>query len=308
MVALNRAIAVAMVHGPAAGLELAGRARRGPAHWRATTASTPCAATCSSGPAIRAAAIAHYRRAAERTTSMPERTTCCSRRRGSATTRGPDHDRARAGGSAVHVDDHQAAIARRQSHRRRRGPRLGRRLRREHRRQRRAPGDRARVRPRDDGPPVDCQRLPDHAERAPPPRWGPWRRVGTAARVPGRPGRVLGRFAPLCGRTGLHAAHRRAAPAGCCRRAARAHQPRLPRHVAGGRGSQRRGRTVGGMVGGVDRRRAAGRRAPRRRGLLAMGIRRGGPTPAGRAGRHADQSDLHDRKGPDARWTFSVRC
>ncbi len=51
MVALNHAIAAAMVHGPAAGLELLKRSTptRG---WPGIIASTPSARTCWSGPAI----------------------------------------------------------------------------------------------------------------------------------------------------------------------------------------------------------------------------------------------------------------
>ena len=51
MVTLNRAVAVAMVHGPRAGLELLDSSRPTTA-WRRTTASTPSAPTCWRWPAI----------------------------------------------------------------------------------------------------------------------------------------------------------------------------------------------------------------------------------------------------------------
>ena len=73
MVALNHAIAAAMVHGPRGGPRAARRARRRRARSPATTASTPCARTCSRCAGDRQAAIAHYRAAAERTASLPER-------------------------------------------------------------------------------------------------------------------------------------------------------------------------------------------------------------------------------------------
>ena len=73
MVALNRAIAAAMVHGPRAGLALLDGARRARARSPATTGCTRCARTSSSARASGEAAIAHYRAAAERTASVPER-------------------------------------------------------------------------------------------------------------------------------------------------------------------------------------------------------------------------------------------
>ena len=50
MVALNHAVAAAMVHGPAAGLKLMGRSTATSAS-RVTTGWTRCAATCWSAPA-----------------------------------------------------------------------------------------------------------------------------------------------------------------------------------------------------------------------------------------------------------------
>ena len=73
MVALNHAIAAAMVHGPAGRARAAGGARRRRAAAPATTASTPCARTCSRWPATTTPRSRHYRAAAERTTSIPER-------------------------------------------------------------------------------------------------------------------------------------------------------------------------------------------------------------------------------------------
>ena len=64
MVTLNHAIAAAMVHGPAAGLDAARRARRRRRGWPATIASTPFARTCSRWPATIEPAIAHYQAAA----------------------------------------------------------------------------------------------------------------------------------------------------------------------------------------------------------------------------------------------------
>lgn len=72
MVELNRAIAVAMVHGPAAGLErLAGLDADGrlAGHYRLSAVR----AHLLDRAGDRAAAIAHYRAAAARTTSIPER-------------------------------------------------------------------------------------------------------------------------------------------------------------------------------------------------------------------------------------------
>ena len=73
MVALNHAIACAMVHGPAAGLELldrldAGGALRG--HHRLDATRAHLLEMVGDGPA----AIAYYRIAADRTESLPERT------------------------------------------------------------------------------------------------------------------------------------------------------------------------------------------------------------------------------------------
>ena len=72
MVTLNHAIAAAMVHGPAAGLEAAGRARQGRAHGghhRLDAVRGHLHEMAGDHPA----AIAHYRAAAGRTTSLPER-------------------------------------------------------------------------------------------------------------------------------------------------------------------------------------------------------------------------------------------
>ena len=52
MVALNQAIATAMVDGPAAGLERLDAGGGGPAPGRTTTAWTPCAAICWNGRGI----------------------------------------------------------------------------------------------------------------------------------------------------------------------------------------------------------------------------------------------------------------
>ena len=73
MVALNHAIAAAMVHGPAAGLELLNALdadARLAGHHRLDAVRAPPA---RAGRRSATAAIAHYRRAAERTTSIPER-------------------------------------------------------------------------------------------------------------------------------------------------------------------------------------------------------------------------------------------
>ena len=74
MVALNHAIAAAMVHGPAAGLELLdaldARRARIAGHYRLDAVR----AHLLEMPGDRDGAIAHYRAAAERTASMPERT------------------------------------------------------------------------------------------------------------------------------------------------------------------------------------------------------------------------------------------
>jgi RNA polymerase sigma factor (sigma-70 family) len=72
MVQLNRAIAVAMVHGPAAGLELLeglGRDRRLAGHHRLDAVRAHLLERAGD----RDAALAHYRAAAEATASLPER-------------------------------------------------------------------------------------------------------------------------------------------------------------------------------------------------------------------------------------------
>jgi hypothetical protein len=70
VVALNHAIAAAMVHGPSAGLELLD-ALTGTSVWRVITGSTRCAVTCwaSGGTGWRAHTIGP----AEGTASPPER-------------------------------------------------------------------------------------------------------------------------------------------------------------------------------------------------------------------------------------------
>ena len=72
MVMLNRAIAVAMVHGPRAGLELLDALDAGRAAGRDTTGWTPCAPTCWRWPATSRRPSPSYRPAASRTTSLPE--------------------------------------------------------------------------------------------------------------------------------------------------------------------------------------------------------------------------------------------
>ena len=72
MVALNHAIAAAMVHGPAAGLELLDALDadgRLAGHHRLDAVRAHLLEMAGD----REAAIAHYRRAAGRTTSLPER-------------------------------------------------------------------------------------------------------------------------------------------------------------------------------------------------------------------------------------------
>jgi RNA polymerase sigma factor (sigma-70 family) len=72
MVALNHAIAAAMVHGPAAGLELIealGADARISGHYRLDAVRGHLLEMAGDRPR----AIAHYRKAAERTTSIPER-------------------------------------------------------------------------------------------------------------------------------------------------------------------------------------------------------------------------------------------
>ena len=71
MVTLNRAVALAMVDGPDAGLALLDDARR-PAR-PATTASPPCAVTCWSGPAARRRPPSSCSLASHGTTSLAER-------------------------------------------------------------------------------------------------------------------------------------------------------------------------------------------------------------------------------------------
>ena len=73
MVALNHAIAAAMVHGPAAGLELLKPLDSRRAHERALPSRRGARASVSRWPATVERAIAHYRAAPERTASMPER-------------------------------------------------------------------------------------------------------------------------------------------------------------------------------------------------------------------------------------------
>jgi predicted RNA polymerase sigma factor len=72
MVALNHAIAVAMVHGPAAGLELLdglARDRRLAGHHRLDAVRAHLLERAGE----RDAALVHYRAAAEATASLPER-------------------------------------------------------------------------------------------------------------------------------------------------------------------------------------------------------------------------------------------
>ena len=71
MVTLNHAVAVAMVHGPQAGLDLLAPLEPTTGS-PATTASTRCAPTCWRWPATSAGARESYRAAARRTTSLPE--------------------------------------------------------------------------------------------------------------------------------------------------------------------------------------------------------------------------------------------
>ena len=72
MVALNHAIATAMVDGPRAGLALL-ESLDGTSGSPAAIGSTRCARICSSAPANGRPAIPLYREAAARTTSIPER-------------------------------------------------------------------------------------------------------------------------------------------------------------------------------------------------------------------------------------------
>ena len=72
MVTLNHAVAVAMVQGPRAGLELLSTLDDDTAS-RSTTASTQSARTCWRWPATDAAARIELPGAARRTTSLPER-------------------------------------------------------------------------------------------------------------------------------------------------------------------------------------------------------------------------------------------
>ena len=184
------------------------------------------------------------------------------------------------------LSNRQAALTRGPRDRRGRGPRIGRGLRREHRCQRRAPGDRPIARSRDDGPPVDCQCLSDHAERPAPARRRPRRCSGPEASVPSRSDCLFAEFAAVCGRTELQPAHRRATAArgrGCD---ARAHEPGLPRHVICRGRARRCHRPVGRMVGRLDGRWSAPGRDPRRRGVMAVGVRRGQSSPA--RGTHGD--------------------
>ena len=69
MVTLNRAVAAAMVDGPAAGLALLDALDE---RLAATTASTPSARHLLELAGDTEAALAHYRAAAGRTTSLPE--------------------------------------------------------------------------------------------------------------------------------------------------------------------------------------------------------------------------------------------
>jgi predicted RNA polymerase sigma factor len=72
MVALNHAVAAAMVHGPAAGLELLDgldRDRRLAGHYRLDAVRGHLLERAGN----RAGALAHYRAAAEGTASLPER-------------------------------------------------------------------------------------------------------------------------------------------------------------------------------------------------------------------------------------------
>ena len=71
VVTLNRAVAAAMVHGPAAGLALLDERRR--TGWPDSTGSTRSARTCSRWPATPTAAAEHYAAAAARATNLPER-------------------------------------------------------------------------------------------------------------------------------------------------------------------------------------------------------------------------------------------
>jgi predicted RNA polymerase sigma factor len=72
MVSLNRAVAAAMVHGPAHGLELL-RALDGDARVRAHHRLDAVRAHLHEMLGDHPRAVAHYRAAAERTASIPER-------------------------------------------------------------------------------------------------------------------------------------------------------------------------------------------------------------------------------------------
>ena len=72
MVTLNRAVAVAMVRGPQAGLDLLATLDGDDAHAPTTTGSTRSAPTCSSWPANARPRAPPTASAARRTTSLPE--------------------------------------------------------------------------------------------------------------------------------------------------------------------------------------------------------------------------------------------
>ena len=73
MVTLNRAVAAAMVHGPAAGLALLDRARSATNAGRPPSRSTRSGRTCSRWRATPRRRSRTTARAAQRTTSTPER-------------------------------------------------------------------------------------------------------------------------------------------------------------------------------------------------------------------------------------------
>ena len=173
---------------------------------------------------------------------------------------------------------------------RRRRDRLGHRLRREHGGERRASRDRARHVARRQRVAVDREWLPHHAERAAAAWRCTGRRARPEARVRGRAPLVRRRIAAVRRGAELSAAHRGQARARCGRCPARADEPGLSRHGIRRGGPERGDRTVGGMVGGFDRRGAPVRRCARRLRLLAMGVRR---RHSAAAGCGVDQSRAH---------------
>ena len=155
----------------------------------------------------------------------------------------------------------------------RRDPRVGDRLHRQHRRERRPAGDSRRPRRRPCDAAVGRRVLPAGARGADPPRRLAVGRPGTAPRVPRRRRRLRRHVAAVRGRPERDAPGDRARTAGRRRRAAgpqlaRDHRRHLPRVRTGPRD-----RVVDRVGGGGHGHRPGGRGCARGRRVLALGLR-----------------------------------